>query len=77
MQSKKISSTSSLTSTLSEEISISVKNISKIYKLYKSPKDRLKEALNPLRKKYHKPFYALKNVSFDVKKGEILGIVGK
>ena len=56
---------------------IKVKNISKIYKLYTNPKDRMKEALSPLRKKYHTDFYALKDVSFDVKKGETVGIIGK
>jgi len=48
---------------------INVKNISKIYKLYTNPKDRLKEALHPFRKKYHTDFYALKNVSFNIKLG--------
>lgn len=56
---------------------INVENISKIYKLYDSSTDRLKEALNPFKKKYHRDFYALKNVSFSVKKGETLGIIGK
>lgn len=56
---------------------ISVHNLSKIYKLYDDPVDRLKESLNPFRKKYHRDFYALKDVSFDIKKGETVGIVGK
>ncbi|MHB1348529.1 MAG: ABC transporter ATP-binding protein [Desulfobulbaceae bacterium] len=47
------------------------------YHLYKHPKDRLKEALSPIRKKYHKDFYALKNVSFTVNRGEVVGILGK
>lgn len=56
---------------------ISIKDLSKYYKLYKEPKDRLKEALNPFGKKYHHQFYALKNINLEIKKGEILGIVGK
>ncbi len=56
---------------------IKVKNISKIYKLYTDPKDRMKEALHPFRKKYHTDFYALKDISFNVKKGETIGIIGK
>jgi len=56
---------------------ISVKNLSKVYKLYNNPKDRMKEALNPFRKKYHQDFYALKDINFDVKKGETVGIIGK
>ena len=59
------------------EIAIKLENISKFYKLYNSPGDRLKEALNPFGRCYHNKFYATKNVSLEVKKGEILGIVGK
>lgn len=56
---------------------ISVDNLSKIYKLYPTPVDRLKESINPLGKKYHTDFYALKNISLDIFKGEAVGIVGK
>jgi len=56
---------------------IKVENLSKVYKLYKDPVDRLKEALNPFGKKYHHDFYALKDVNFEVKKGETIGIIGK
>ncbi|NUM41513.1 MAG: ABC transporter ATP-binding protein [Leptospiraceae bacterium] len=58
------------------DIAIQVKNITKIYPLYKSPKDRILEALSPFRKKYHDDFYALNDVSFEVKKGETVGVVG-
>lgn len=58
-------------------IAIQVENISKQYKLYEHQTDRLKEAINPLRKKYHTDFYALNDVSFHVNKGESLGILGK
>ncbi len=60
-----------------DEIAIRLEDISKYYKLYASPNDRLKEALNPFGKLYHNDFYALKNVNLEVKKGEVLGIVGK
>lgn len=56
---------------------IQVDNITKQYKLYEKQVDRLKEAINPLRKSYHTDFYALKKVSFQVEKGETLGILGK
>ncbi len=56
---------------------IKVQNLSKIYKLYDQHIDRLKEVIHPFKKKYHHAFYALKNVDFEVKKGEILGIVGR
>ncbi len=56
---------------------IKVQNLTKVYHLYKKPQDRLKEALHPLRKSYHHDFYALQDVSFEVKKGETVGIIGK
>lgn len=59
------------------ENSIEIKNITKIYKMYNKPSDRVKEALNLTKKKLHKEFYALDNVSFNIKKGESIGIVGK
>lgn len=59
-----------------KDIAVKLHNISKVYKLYESPKDRLKEALHPFGKKYHKDFFALKNINLEIKKGEVLGIVG-
>lgn len=56
--------------------SIRVKDVSKIYELYDKPIDRLKESLSITKKVYHKNFYALNNISFDVKKGETVGIIG-
>jgi lipopolysaccharide transport system ATP-binding protein len=54
---------------------IKVDGISKQFKLYRSPADRLKEVV--YRKKYHKDFVALDNISFEVKNGETLGIIGQ
>lgn len=59
------------------EIAIKVNDVSKIYKMYTKPIDRLKESLNPFKKKYHYDHYALRNISFEIKKGEIVGIIGK
>lgn len=59
------------------EIAINVKNLTKIYHLYDKPQDRLKEALNPFKKSYHHDFYAMNDVSFEIKKGETVGIIGK
>lgn len=56
---------------------IKVNHLTKIYKLYDKPIDRLKESLHPLKKQYHKEFYALNDVSFEIKKGETVGIIGK
>ncbi len=59
------------------ETAVKLEQVSKYYKLYDSPRDRLKEALYPFGKKRHREFYALKNIDLDVKKGELLGIVGR
>ena len=59
------------------DTAISLKNISKKYKLYDANLHRLKETFHPFKKKYHKEFWALKNVSFDIKKGETVGIIGR
>lgn len=58
------------------EVAIRVDDVSKLYKLYDKPSDRLKESLGLTRKKLYKEHYALLNVSFDVKRGETVGIIG-
>ena len=58
------------------ENAVSVKNLTKVYQLYNKPLDRLKEAINPFKKNYHRDFYALNDISFDVEKGESFGIIG-
>lgn len=60
-----------------KELAIEVKNIKKEYRLYDKPSLRVKEALSIRGKKYHKVFSALKDISFQVEKGEMLGIIGK
>lgn len=59
------------------DIAIRLDNVSKYYKLYDSPKDRLREALHPLGKKYHKEFYALDSIDLEISQGEAVGVVGK
>ena len=59
------------------DVAIKVGGLTKIYRLYNDPVDRLKESLHPLRKKYHRDFHALNDVSFEIKKGETVGIIGK
>lgn len=59
------------------ENAVHIDNLSKIYKLYASPSDRVKEAFHIFRKKYHHDFYALKNISFDIEKGKTIGIIGQ
>lgn len=59
------------------DYAIKVDNVSKLYKLYDKPSDRFKEALGLSRgKKLYKEHYALHDLSFDVKKGECVGIIG-
>lgn len=60
-----------------KEIAIKVSSLTKVYKIFNTPVDRIKEAVHPLGKKYSRDFYALNNVSFNIKKGETVGIVGK
>ena len=60
-----------------QDIAISVRQVSKKFRLFNSPKERIAEALHPFRKKYHREFWALKDVSFDIYRGEIFGILGK
>lgn len=58
------------------DIAIKVENLSKVYKLYDKPIDRLKESLSLTKKKYSREHYALKDISFEIKKGETIGIIG-
>lgn len=56
---------------------IKINNITKVYKLYKKPFDRLIEVLYPFNKKFHKEFFALENITFEINAGETVGIIGK
>ena len=57
-------------------LALRVENVSKQYRTYARPGDRLKESLTRGRLRRHKEFWALQNVSFEIDKGEIVGIVG-
>lgn len=63
-------------SELKNKYAIEVDKVTKIYKLYDKPIDRLKESLNLSHKEYHKDFYALNELSFQVEKGQTVGIIG-
>lgn len=59
-----------------KEAAIQVKHLEKVYRLYDKPTDRLKESLGFSRKKLHREYYALKDVNFEVNRGETVGIIG-
>lgn len=57
--------------------SITINNISKMYKMYDKPQDRLKQFFYKNRKKLYREFWALNDVSFSVSSGTTLGIIGR
>jgi len=69
----------------SKEIAVRVANLSKCYEIYGRPQDRLKQSIYPrLRrlarqppKQYYREFWALKDISFEIMKGETIGIIGR
>ena len=61
----------------SDNIAISIKNVSKCFEMYEKPVHRLFQTLCAGRKKFYKDFWALRDISFDVRKGECVGIIGR
>jgi lipopolysaccharide transport system ATP-binding protein len=61
---------------MGEEVAISLNNVSKCFKRYARPIDRLKEILLPSRS-YAQEFWALRDISFEIMKGETMGIIGR
>jgi len=67
------------------DVVIRVKGLSKCYQIYGSPRDRLKQFFAPrlkrmvgqTSKQYFREFWALKDISFEIKKGESIGIIGR
>lgn len=62
---------------MSSEYAIEVNDLGKCYQIYDKPSDRLKQMLFRGRRQCYKEFWALKDVSFKVKKGETVGIIGR
>ena len=63
-------------SIINDEKVIDIRHISKVYKLYDNPKDRLLDALKLTRKQKYKEYRALDDISFCVHKGETVGLIG-
>lgn len=69
----------------SSDVAIRVTNLSKRYEIYVNPRDRLKQFVLPRLQRlagqpprpYFREFWALQNVSFEIKKGETVGIIGR
>jgi len=59
----------------SNDLAIRVANLSKMFKIYPKPSDMLWEAVTNHPR--HKPFWALKDISFEVKRGQVVGLVGR
>ena len=59
------------------DFSISIENVTKTYRLYETPGDRVKELFHPFRKTYHHSFNALNDVTFQIKKGDAFGVIGR
>lgn len=62
---------------MSSDFAVKVENLSKCYHIYDKPHDRLWQMLARHRKKFYREFRALNNVSFEIKKGETVGIIGR
>ena len=58
-------------------LAIEIKQLSKVYRLYDRPSDRLKEALLPFHKRYSRDFYALRDINLSIGKGETVGFIGR
>lgn len=62
---------------MSSDIAIHVENVSKCFKIYEHPQDRLKQSLWCGKKQLYREFWALKEISLQVKKGETIGVIGR
>ena len=70
---------------MSYDVLVKFKNISKCYQIYKHPHDRLKQFIWPIvsrvigvkSQKFYSEFWALKDLSFEVRRGETIGIIGR
>ena len=59
------------------EVVVEVRGLGKRYEIYAAPRDRLKQIFAGTRRKYYQEFWALNDVSFEVARGETVGIIGR
>ncbi|WP_217593041.1 ABC transporter ATP-binding protein [Cohnella sp. GbtcB17] len=62
---------------MSSEVAISIRNVSKSFKIYEKPQHRIWQSIFRNKKKMYREFWALKDLDFDVKKGDCIGIIGR
>jgi lipopolysaccharide transport system ATP-binding protein len=62
---------------MSGDVVVSVEDLGKRFKIYANPWDRAREWLSVTRRSFHTDFWALRNISFEVRRGEALGIIGQ
>ncbi len=70
-------SSEQLSSQKNEDFAIRVENISKMYRIYQQPSDRLKDFVLGRWRRFHSPFWALQGISFEVSRGHTVGIIGR
>lgn len=61
----------------SDDIAIRLSDLTKCYQIYDTPRDRLKQMLAARTKRYYREFWAIGGVSLEVRRGEVVGIVGR
>lgn len=62
---------------MSSDTAVTIRGLSKCYHIYEKPRDRLLQMLMRGRKQYYREFWALRDVSFELERGETIGIVGR
>lgn len=61
----------------SDNLAIAVRNLSKCFHLYDKPRDRLLQMISFGRRQYYREFWALRDLSFEVQRGETIGVIGR
>jgi lipopolysaccharide transport system ATP-binding protein len=62
---------------LAPDVAIAVRDVGKCYRIYDRPQDRLRQALFRGRRQFFREFWALRNISLDIYRGETVGIIGR